>query len=280
MTILELFDRPIAYHRVFVTLTGSVKAAVMLSQAVYWQKRATQADGWWYKTANEWTDETGLTRREQDTARKECGKYLKTDLRGVPATMYWQVDVDALSADLNDLDSGESTTKSADPVCRKAPIQFGGKRQSSLAESAKLVWRKAPNIKDTETTTETTTEINHHHYTRAREIQEVFKIYESEIGNITEFLAEKLKDALTVYPEDWIIAAIKESSICNKRSWKYIEAILRRWQTEGYQADTRDPVPVPKTRYRQGQTKTDQLGAFRELTKQNKDPSQIATKRG
>lgn len=258
METLELFDRPIAFHRVFVTLTGSVKAAVLLSQALYWQKRAKQADGWWYKTAKEWTEETGLTKREQDTARRECEKYLNTDLRGIPATLYWQVNEEALRADLFSLNSN-----------------------TSFAESAKLDLRKAQNInKESEITTETTTEINHHHYTRAREIQEVFKIYESEIGNITEFLAEKLKDALTVYPDDWIIAAIKESSTCNKRSWKYVEAILRRWQAEGYQTDTRDPVPVPKTRYRQGQTKTDQLGAFRELRKQNKDPSQIATKRG
>ena len=58
---LNLLDRPIAYHRVFVTLTGSVKAAVLLSQAVYWQKRAKQTDGWWYKTAEDWEDETVLS---------------------------------------------------------------------------------------------------------------------------------------------------------------------------------------------------------------------------
>ena len=41
MNILDLLDRPIAYHRIFARLTGSVHAALMLSQAVYWQNRAT-----------------------------------------------------------------------------------------------------------------------------------------------------------------------------------------------------------------------------------------------
>lgn len=134
MSILDILDRPIAYHRVFVTLTGSVKGAVLLSQAVYWQKRAKQADGWWYKTAEEWQEETGLTRHEQDKARKDCEKYLKSDLRGVPATNYWKVDEDALSADL-----------------------LAGKQQASLPENGKQDFRFSENIKrNTETTTETT----------------------------------------------------------------------------------------------------------------------------
>lgn len=143
--VTELLDRPIAYHRVFVTLTGSVKAAILLSQAMYWQKRAKRNDGWWYKTAEEWEEETGLSRRELETARRDCEKYLKTDLRDSPARLYWKVDEEVLSKDL---------------------IQFGGKRQTeiggnvetSLAESAKPVSTKTPNInRNAETTTETTT---------------------------------------------------------------------------------------------------------------------------
>jgi hypothetical protein len=135
MNITELLDRPIAYHRVFVTLTGSVKAAILLSQAMYWQKRAKQADGWWYKTAEEWQEETGLTRHELDTARRDCEKYLKTDLRDAPARMYWRVDEDELSSSL-----------------------FAEKRQTGLPESDKQVSPKATNINRN---AETTTEINY-----------------------------------------------------------------------------------------------------------------------
>jgi hypothetical protein len=36
--LIDLLDRPIAFHRIFVELTGSVLAAVMLSQAFYWSR--------------------------------------------------------------------------------------------------------------------------------------------------------------------------------------------------------------------------------------------------
>src|SRR3990172_2452629 len=135
MNITDLLDRPIAYHRVFVTLTGSVKAAILLSQAMYWQKRARQVDGWWYKTAEEWQEETGLTRHEQDTARRDAEKYLKTDLRDARARLYWHVDEDTLFSAL-----------------------FAENGQSSLTKSGKLDSRKASTIKrNAETTTETTT---------------------------------------------------------------------------------------------------------------------------
>ena len=67
--LLQLLDRPIAFHRCFVTLTGSVTAALMLSQALYWQRRCKEPEGWWYKTLEEWTEETGLNRRETEAAR-------------------------------------------------------------------------------------------------------------------------------------------------------------------------------------------------------------------
>lgn len=134
MKITDMLDRPIAYHRVFVTLTGSVKAAVLLSQAMYWQKRAKQSDGWWYKTAEEWEEETGLTRHELDKARKDCANFLETDLRDAPARLYWHVDETVLSSALFD-----ETSK------------------SSLAESGKLDLLNPTNInRNTETTPETT----------------------------------------------------------------------------------------------------------------------------
>ena len=70
--VLELLDKPIAYQAVFARITGSVTAAVFLSQAFYWQRHGKQnQDGWWYHTQSQWTTETGLSRREQETARKK-----------------------------------------------------------------------------------------------------------------------------------------------------------------------------------------------------------------
>lgn len=93
----DILDKPIAFHRCFVSLTGSVNAALMLSQAMYWQKRNKDGD-WWFQTREKWADETGMTRDEQETARKklrEC-PFWKEELRGVPAKMYYKVDVGLL----------------------------------------------------------------------------------------------------------------------------------------------------------------------------------------
>jgi hypothetical protein len=72
-----LFGRPIAFHRCFVKVTGSVHAALMLSQTLYWLNPERQGqnrgkdNGWFWKTREEWEVELGLSRWEQETARKQ-----------------------------------------------------------------------------------------------------------------------------------------------------------------------------------------------------------------
>lgn len=66
----ELFSRPIAFHRALARAAGSAAAGLFLSQLNYWSERSTHCDGWVYKSAREWTDETCLTVDEQRGARK------------------------------------------------------------------------------------------------------------------------------------------------------------------------------------------------------------------
>jgi DnaD/phage-associated family protein len=61
----------------------------------------------------------------------------------------------------------------------------------------------------------------------------LFRIYENNIGPITPMAADSLKDAEKTYPLQWIADAIKLSVENNKRNWRYCEAILKRWQTDG-----------------------------------------------
>ncbi len=63
----------------------------------------------------------------------------------------------------------------------------------------------------------------------------IFTLFEQNIGLLGTAVVEEIKDALETYPEEWIEAAIREAAIHNKRSWSYIRAILRRWETEGRQ---------------------------------------------
>lgn len=90
---LSLLDRPIAFHRCYVTLSGSVNAGLLLSQAVYWSLRTTDPDGWFYKTREEWEAETGLTRTEQETARRLLRQIdvLEEKNAGLPKKLYFRI---------------------------------------------------------------------------------------------------------------------------------------------------------------------------------------------
>ncbi len=76
-----------------------------------------------------------------------------------------------------------------------------------------------------------------------REIPNVFKLYEENIGPLTPMLAEAVKDAEQTYSPEWIAEAIEVALKQNVRNWKYIEAILRRWKDEGRaeKQNRRDP---------------------------------------
>ena len=135
--LLQALDRPIAFQRSFVRLTGSVTASLMLSQAIYWSLRSQGGDGWFWKTERGWEEETGLTRRAQDSARKLLRGLglMEEEKRGMPAKIWFRVDEEILAHRL---------AESANQAWRKAPTKDGGKRQPILG---------------TESTTETTKQI-------------------------------------------------------------------------------------------------------------------------
>ena len=64
----------------------------------------------------------------------------------------------------------------------------------------------------------------------------IFQLYEENIGPITPLLAEVLVDAENDYPVTWIEEAFRIAVEKNVRNWRYIKAILKRWQERGYDA--------------------------------------------
>jgi DNA replication protein len=62
----------------------------------------------------------------------------------------------------------------------------------------------------------------------------IFKLYEENIGPLTPVIADALKDAEQTYPPEWVAEALEIAVKSNKRNWKYVEAILRRWKEEGH----------------------------------------------
>jgi hypothetical protein len=72
--LLEVFAEPIMFHRCYVTLTGSVTAALVLSYASYATEEIaaeTHSEGWFVKTVAQWQHDTGLTRTELESARRK-----------------------------------------------------------------------------------------------------------------------------------------------------------------------------------------------------------------
>jgi DnaD/phage-associated family protein len=61
----------------------------------------------------------------------------------------------------------------------------------------------------------------------------VFQLYEANIGALTPLVADELKEAEQLYPYEWLEEAFREAALQNKRSWRYAAAILQRWATEG-----------------------------------------------
>jgi DnaD/phage-associated family protein len=74
------------------------------------------------------------------------------------------------------------------------------------------------------------------------EAPNIFRLYEEHIGPLTPLIADALRDAETEYPARWIEDAFRIAVENNARSWRYIQAILERWQEKGRdeQEDRRD----------------------------------------
>jgi len=62
----------------------------------------------------------------------------------------------------------------------------------------------------------------------------IFRLYEEHIGPLTPMIAEALQDAEDTYPAAWIEEGFRIAVEKNVRNWRYVAAILRRWQERGY----------------------------------------------
>lgn len=93
--IALLADRPVAYHPMLAKVLGGVKQAIFICQLLYWHDKGKRPDGFIWKTANDIEKETGLSRSEQQTARKHLVKFgvLQEKLKGIPATMHYKINL-------------------------------------------------------------------------------------------------------------------------------------------------------------------------------------------
>jgi hypothetical protein len=137
-----MLGHPVAFHAILGRICNRATAGLMLSQALYWSRITEDEDGWFYKSQRQWEEETCLSRREQETARKRLHNlgFWDEKLRGVPATLYFKVDLEKLAQAIEQYVNCDKPrfAESAKPDWRKTPSKNGGKCRTSEAESAEL----------------------------------------------------------------------------------------------------------------------------------------------
>jgi hypothetical protein len=160
---LDLLDRPIAFHRIFATVGGGAVEGLFLSQAWYWSKTKTAQErgGWFYHSHAEWEEETALTRREQQTARKNLVKrgLLEERLDVLPGegrVMWYRINRDGLRKAISVPEGLHQTAGEVAP-----------KRPTPPHQSARPIAPKRPTPLISAETTSETTGREHTHTARA-----------------------------------------------------------------------------------------------------------------
>ena len=137
----------ITFHRAFVDIGGSINAALMLSNALYWTNRLPDdRGGWFYKTRVEWEKETGLGRHEQDKARQQLADRGLIEVRraklaeGESVSVLWfRVCLDVLQERLTGDQMPESGNcqmpETGSTKCRKAAIALLIDKRTSITTS-------------------------------------------------------------------------------------------------------------------------------------------------
>ena len=90
--------------------------------------------------------------------------------------------------------------------------------------------------------------------------EDIFALYEENIGLLTPLIAERIKEAERRYPASWIRDAIREAVELNVRNWRYVERILQRWAREG----RRDGEPQ---RYTKAHTSPEEYKGYQRFLK-------------
>lgn len=233
--LISLLDRPIAYQACFVRF-GGVTGAVLLSQLVYWHNRMD--GGWFYKTQKEIKSETGLTREEQETARRRLvsADVLEEKRRGVPAKLYFRVKADRLEAMLL---KGESRSDSS---MRDSLIQERGKGSDKSAENTPARLREThspacgnPAFIHTVDYQETTTEITSESVRQASPAQHTSIDYPAMLEAYHEILTEMPRVAdFTDSRRDKVRSFWRKFNFNQERWVAYLRYIKKncRWMCE------------------------------------------------
>lgn len=133
LTTKVLEEKPVLYRSAFMKIFKCPSAAIFLSQLYFWKPHARDSDGV-YKTFTEWYDETGLSRRNIETARKTLKgfKVLVETKKGIPAKIYYKIDEGVLMGLLNDFYIQQSANEHSTTMAQPAKLEGMGEPFSDV----------------------------------------------------------------------------------------------------------------------------------------------------
>jgi hypothetical protein len=163
--------RPVAYFPKLRHITGSVNATLFLCQLIYWEGKQASKTGWIYKTHSEMEEETGLSRREQETARRKLKDLglIEERLAGVPQRLHYRLNKKKINDAWDTFVQSENkqplkTTISQDEECMHETNKQNIQSEESMHKNAhsnatnKDIQMRQIRTSNTKTTTEITRE--------------------------------------------------------------------------------------------------------------------------
>jgi len=157
LELSAILNRPIAFHRIFATVGRGAIPGLFLSQAFYWTNRTQDPEGWFYKTQDEWLEETALIRSEQERARRQLKKngLIEEKKQGLPCKVFYRINKAALLQQISQLAS-KTIPANSNAVSDK---QECSNEQTSSVFSANSNAGSSRHSIYTENTTDTTADI-------------------------------------------------------------------------------------------------------------------------
>ncbi len=136
---IRKLGRAVAYYPNLAKPLGGATSAILFSQLLYWHERAETQLGT-YKTIEEIEAETGLTRREQETACKnleKLGILTKTHKR-LQHRMYYKLNPEAFDKAMADFETGYAGIgETAEATFPNVQNRHSGERETAIRETVK-----------------------------------------------------------------------------------------------------------------------------------------------
>ncbi len=118
--------------RVYIGFTKSHRAALFLSQCVYWSDRSCKQDGWFYKSFREWRDELGLNQHAVEYCVKVCleGGWLETKIArvGIRDTSFYRPNLEKIAESIQSTLAATANVAAA-KVRKQPPIRSSIKQK-------------------------------------------------------------------------------------------------------------------------------------------------------